>query len=78
MPEEVEWTILRRTELPTWPTPEKPVMVVAVTYQVNMMPPRTIYIPKEEWTPEEEDKRVLEDIKAVRAQRPERRRGVLP
>jgi len=78
MPEEVEWIILRRTELPTWPTPEKPVMVIAVTYQANLMPPRTIYIPKEEWTQEEEDKRILEDIKAAREQRPERRRGTLP
>jgi len=78
MPEEIEWTILRRTELPTWPTPEKPVMVYAVTYQADLMPPRTIYIPKEEWSQEEEDKRILEDIARVRAQRPERRRGVLP
>jgi len=78
MPEEVEWVILRRTELPTWPTPERPVMVVAVTYQANMLPPRTIYIPKEEWSLEEEDKRILADIAAARAARPERRRGILP
>jgi len=78
MPEEVEWTILRRTKLPAWPTPEEPVMVYAITYQANLLAPRTIYIPVEEWTQEEEDKRILEDIIKARARRPERRRGVLP
>ena len=64
-------TILRRTDLPTYPTPAEVVVVRAITYQADMMPPRTIYINKEEWTPEAERTAVAEDIAAVKAEVPE-------
>ena len=64
-------TILRRTDLPTYPTPTEVVIVRAITYQADMMPPRTIYIDKEEWTPEREKELVAADIEAAKAEAPE-------
>ena len=64
-------TILRRTDLPTYPTPDKVVIITAITYQADMLPPRTIYIDKEEWTPDIEKDRIKEDIEKVKAEVPE-------
>ena len=64
-------SILRRTDLPTYPTPDKVVITRAITYQADMMPPRTIYIDKDEWTPELEKDRIKEDIEKVKAEVPE-------
>lgn len=64
-------TILRRTDLPTYPTPTEVIIVRAITYQADMMPPRTIYINKEVWTPEAEKAAIAEDIEKVLAEAPE-------
>ncbi len=64
-------TILRRTDLPTYPTPTEVVIVRAITYQADMMPPRTIYIDKEEWTPEREKELIAADIEVAKAAAPE-------
>ena len=64
-------TILRRTDLPTYPTPTEVVILRAITYQADMLPPRTIYIDKEEWTPDLEKDRIREDIEKVKAEVPE-------
>jgi len=64
-------TILRRTDLPTYPTPTEVVIIRAITYQADMMPPRTIYINKEEWTEELEKDKIREDIELVKAAAPE-------
>jgi len=64
-------TILRRTDLPTYPTPTEVVIIRAITYQADMMPPRTIYINKDEWTEELEKDKIREDIELVKAAAPE-------
>jgi len=64
-------TILRRTDLPTYPTPTEVVIIRAITYQADMLPPRTIYIDKDEWTPDLEKDRIREDIEKVKAEVPE-------
>jgi len=64
-------TILRRTDLPTYPTPDEVVILRAITYQADMMPPRTIYIDKEEWTADLEKDKIREDIEKVKAEVPE-------
>ena len=64
-------SILRRTDLPTYPTPGEVVIIRAITYQADMMPPRTIYIDKEEWTEDVEKERIREDIEKVKAEVPE-------
>lgn len=61
-------TILRRTDLPTYPTPSEVVIIRAITYQADTLPPRTIYIDKETWTPEAEKVAIKEDIEKVKAQ----------
>lgn len=64
-------TILRRTDLPTYPTPTEVVIIRAITYQADMLPPRTIYIDKEEWTADVEKDKIKEDIEKVKAEAPE-------
>ena len=64
-------TVLRRTDLPTYPTPGEAVLVRAITYQANMMAPRTVYIDKEKWTPETEKEVIKEDIEKAKAEVPE-------
>lgn len=64
-------TILRRTDLPTYPTPTEVVIVRAITYQADMMPPRTIYIEKEKWTEDLEKEEIKADIEKVKAEAPE-------
>ncbi len=64
-------SILRRTDLPTYPTPDKVVIITAITYQADMLPPRTIYIDKDEWTPDIEKDRIREDIEKVKTAVPE-------
>ena len=64
-------TILRRTDLPTYPTPGEVVIIKAITYQADIMPPRTIYIDKELWTPDVEREAINADIEAAKAEVPE-------
>ena len=64
-------TILRRTDLPTYPTPTEVVIIRAITYQADMLPPRTIYIDKDKWTEELEKDQIREDIEKVKAEAPE-------
>ena len=64
-------TILRRTDLPTYPTPGEVVIIKAITYQADMMPPRTIYIDKDKWTEDVERDAIREDIEKIKAEVPE-------
>lgn len=64
-------TILRRTDLPTYPTPAEVVIIRAITYQADMMPPRTVYIDKDKWTEEAEKETISADIEAAKAEAPE-------
>jgi len=45
--------------------------IVMITYVAPAMPPRTIEIPKEEWSKEEEAKRIRKDIEEYKAKVPE-------
>jgi hypothetical protein len=57
-----EVKILSRVDLITYPTPETPRRVKAVTYQTGFMPPRTTYIPEEEYSPDKEKAAIAADI----------------
>jgi len=64
-------TVLRRTDLPTYPTPGEVIIIKAITYQADMMPPRTVYVDKDKWTPEAEKETIAADIEAAKAEAPE-------
>ena len=53
--------ILSRDEFVTYPKLRQPVTMLAITYQVNDDIPRTVWIPKDEWTPEKEREIILKD-----------------
>jgi len=72
--EEIEVTILSRTTITVYPRLREAKEVVMVTYTAPGIPPRTLNIPKEEWTAEHELELIKEDIKAYRARRPEVKR----
>jgi len=69
--EEREEVQVTRTEITTYPVPDKPFITVMVTYTAKDMPPATLFIPKQEWTPEEEAKRIREDLERRRKAKPE-------
>jgi len=68
---EIEVTIIDRSEITTYPRLREPVQTIAVTYLAPDMPPRTIFIPKAEWTKEKELELIREDIKKYKAFKPE-------
>ena len=66
-----EVKILSRVDLMTYPTPETPRKVKAVTYQSGFMPPRTVYITEEEYTADKEREVIGADIKKAETAKPE-------
>ena len=60
-----EVKILSRVELMTYPTPDQPRTLKAVTYQTGFMPPRTIYIPVTEYSQDKEREAIKADIDKV-------------
>ena len=56
---------IKRTELrtPTVDDPDR--MVIQVEYRAGELPPRFLYIPKADWTEEEEARRIREDMEQV-------------
>jgi len=52
--EEFEVVVLSRDEITTYPKLNTPVITVMVTYVGAGLPPHTIRIPKDKWTPEYE------------------------
>jgi len=75
--EELEITILDRSELSTFPTLEKEVKVVSTTFTAPGIPPLTVRIPKEEWSEEKEIEEIRKAIKEYRERRPEVKRITL-
>jgi len=55
-------TVLSREEVTTFPKIAQPVVNVLVTYVAAGLPPATVTIPKDEWSPEEEKRVIREDI----------------
>ena len=66
-----EVKILSRTDMMGYPTPDHPVTMVAVTYQTGFMPPRIIYIPKDQYTPDKEKEMIKADIEKASNTQPE-------
>ena len=69
-PVEVEITDVRDTV--TYPTPGKALVTHIVTYRHGDMPPRSVFIPAEEDTPENRAKIIREDIEKAKAFKPEK------
>jgi len=61
--EEVEVEILGREEIVLYPRLGQPMIMTIITYSAAGLPPATIEIPKAEWTLEEEQRRIKEDVK---------------
>jgi len=55
-------TVLSRDEVTTFPKIAQPVVIVETTYVAAGLPPATVRIPKEEWDPEVEKRKIREDI----------------
>lgn len=69
--EQHEVTILDRTEIVVYPTPKTPQVQVLVTYMTPIIPPRTLTILKEEWSPEKEKELIKKDIEEQLKMKPE-------
>jgi len=70
-PKPIEVTIIDRTTITTYPRIGEAFRTVMVTYQALDLPPVTIHIPEAEWSPEEEAKRIREDIERRLKAKPE-------
>lgn len=77
LPEEVEITILDRSEITTWPTLEKEVKVMSITFTAPGIPPLTVRIPKEEYSEERETEEIRKAIKEYKEVKPEVKRITL-
>ena len=74
MPEEkekLEVTILSRNEYTTYPKLKQAVVNIDITYIYKDMPPRTITIPKAEYTKDVEKKKIKADIEEQLKVKPE-------
>jgi len=71
--EEIEYEveIIDRREIVTYPRIRQPLPTIAVTYVAADLPPETIFIPKEEYTAEEEKKRIRKRIEERLVFKPE-------
>jgi len=69
--EKIQVTIIDRREIITYPKLREPVETIAITYIAPGMPPRTIFIPKKEYSKEKELKLIREDIEKYRRFKPE-------
>jgi len=69
--EKIKVTIISRDIITLYPTPGQPVEHVIISYLAPNMPPQTIEMRKEEWSKEEEAKRIREDIEKFKARKPE-------
>jgi len=76
-PEEIEITILDRSEITTYPTLEKEVKVMSITFTAPGIPPLTVRIPKEEYSAEKETEEIRKAIKEYKEVKPEVKRITL-
>lgn len=68
---EFDVTVIKRDEVTTYPKIAQPVINVGVTYVAAGLAPKTVWIPKDEWTLDVEKKRIREDIEAELKKKPE-------
>ena len=69
-PEKLEVTILDEREITTHPKLGETAVTVVLTYSYADMAPRSLFIPKEEDTPENRAKLIREDIEKAKAAKP--------
>ena len=67
----MEVRILDKSEMTIYPRPGETTLVVAVTYQANMGPPRTLWIDKDKLTEANLKAAIRADIEQQRAKKPE-------
>lgn len=63
------YQVVRRKDITMMPELGKTAPYKAVTYQTEDLPPHTIFILASEYKPDVEDRRILDDLKARRAER---------
>lgn len=64
-------TILSRDEVTTYPKIGQPLIVKQITYVAAGLPPHTLFVPKDQYTPEFEKKAIREDVDKRLAAQPE-------
>jgi len=71
--EKVEYhvTIVDRHETPVFVAPEQAVVMKVITYSYGDFPPRTIWIPLKEYSPEREKEEIRKDIEKLLKIKPE-------
>jgi len=69
--ERIQVTILDRSEITIYPTLEKEQKIVSVTFTAPGIPPLTVRIPKEEYSPEREAEEIRKAIKEYKEAKPE-------
>jgi len=62
--------IMAEREITTYPKLGQAAQTVAVTYSTLDLAPRTLWIPKDEYTEEERDRRIKQDIERRRTRIP--------
>jgi len=76
--QEISYRIVREFQFARYPAPGKAELMVAVTVQIEDIPPHTFFIPKEEYTPEKLDELVIQYYRGITAPPPAPRRVKLP
>ena len=71
-PEKIEVEILDVKDMVTYPTPGEPYVTRVISYRGPDMTSGTVFIPKDEDTPEERAKRIRLDIETKRARAKEK------
>lgn len=66
----MEAKVLSEIETVLYPRPGEPQITMAVTYQVGDRPPRTVWIPKDEYSDQTLTKAIREDIEAAKRAAP--------
>ena len=64
---EIEVDIVDVTPMTTFPTPMTPRAMLAITYVRELMPPRVVWIPRDEYSPELLTSEIAKDIEASAA-----------
>jgi len=76
-PEEIDIDILDESEITTYPTLEKEVKVMSISFTAPGIPPLTVRIPKEEYTPERRKEEIRKAIKEYKEIKPKKERITL-
>jgi len=66
----LEAKILSEISTVSYPRPGEPQLTMAVTYQVGDRPPRTVWIPKDEYSEARLAQAIREDIEAAKGAGP--------